>query len=304
MNIRKPLFDNLGLKAVSLLLAFLLWFNVSSEQVIERTVSVPVEFLNTPSSLEIFNDYTKSLDVHVSTRRGSLSSSGSNISAVVNLRNTGEGEHIIPITEANVRRPEGVTVLNITPSRITLVLERTRSRLVPIEPQIVGVPTPGYQITRVRTNPRELMITGPETRVRKAFKVVTEPIYVSGVKDSIERNVNVDIEDSKLRIDRVTPVEVEVLIEPERSTERLIVPLFSGHGLRTPTRTLELQVSYPKTYRSAVKASMFSLRVDRPVDAVPGEEREVVPQIILNKQVENIVRVDKVTPERVKVRIL
>ncbi|HEY2931004.1 MAG TPA: CdaR family protein [Acidobacteriota bacterium] len=302
-DLRKIFFENVSLKAVSLLLAFLLWFNVSSEQVIDRTLSIPVEFLNTPADLEISNDYAKMLDVHVRTRRGFLNSTNnSGISAVVNLQGATRGERIIPITEANIRKPDGVTISNVSPSRITLVLERTVHKLVPIEPVIAGTPLPGYQISRVWADPGEIQITGPESRVNRAFKAITEVVHVSGAKRSIQRDVNVDISDSKLRIERVNPVRVEVLIEEERAIEKITIPLSLGKGLRAAIKSVQLQVSYPKNYRKTLKPSMFIAKVDRSALG-SSKEREVVPTIAITGLVDRSVRIDKVNPERVKVRM-
>ncbi len=303
MDLRKLLFDNLGLKLVSLLLAFLLWFNVSSEQVVDRTVTVPVEFVNMPSNLEISNDYTKNLDVQVSTRRGSLSGANVNISAVVNLQDAPEGERIIPITEANIRKPDGVAIQNISPSRITLTLEKTRSKLVRVEPQISGKPAPGFQMTQVTVTPAEIMVSGPESRVQHATRAITEPIDISNVKGSVEHEVNVDVPDAKLRIDRVSPVRVEILIEEQRASETLTVPLVAGQGLLPAVRSVELQVSYPKTYRRSLKPSMFSVRLEKPEYARRGQELELTPQVTMQEKPQ-LIRVDKVIPKRVKVKVL
>ena len=304
MNIQRLLLDNWGLKGVSLLLALLLWVSVSSEQVVERTVSVPVEFLNAPPALEISNDYVRTLDVQVSTRRASLIGGMGAISAVVDLHGAPAGERIVTITEDNIRRPDGVTIVNITPSRIALVLERTWRKLVPVEPQITGTPASGYQMTKAETSPAQVMIMGPESRVRKATKTTTELINIGGATDLMQREVNVDIADSKLRIDRVDPVRVEILIEELRQGERVTVPLMVGPGLRTAARSVQLQVSYPKGYRRPVAPSMFAARVERPAEAVAGVELELQPQIAIHAQPEGVVRVDKVIPDRVKVRVL
>ena len=47
MNIlREFLFNNIGLKLISLLLALLLWLQVAGQQTVQRTLSLPVEFVN------------------------------------------------------------------------------------------------------------------------------------------------------------------------------------------------------------------------------------------------------------------
>ena len=303
MNFRGILLHNLPLKLVSVGLAALLWFNVASEQVVERTVSAPVEFLNVPPSLEISNDYVRTLEVHIGTRRGLLMGGFTPISAVVNLQDAREGERIIPITEDDVRKPDGVTVLNITPSRVTVLLERTQARLVPVEPQIWGTPARGYQLTQSDAFPSEILVTGPGSRVIKAAKATTESIDISGAASSLQRDVNVNISDPKLRIDRVNPVRVQVLIEPVRHNESITVPLVVGPGLQSTTRTLQLNVSYPQDMNLSLGPNLFTARLDKPAEARGGQDLDLPPRVVVDSEIGHAVRVDRVIPSRVKVQV-
>ncbi len=44
-------FRNLGLKALSVAIALLLWLSVSGEQIVERSLRVPLELQNIPDKL-------------------------------------------------------------------------------------------------------------------------------------------------------------------------------------------------------------------------------------------------------------
>ena len=69
-TVRDFFLSNLPLKAVSLMLAFLLWNQVASLRTAQRTVTVPLVIVNMPENLEISNDYLRQVDVEVRSRGG------------------------------------------------------------------------------------------------------------------------------------------------------------------------------------------------------------------------------------------
>ena len=140
--LRGLLLDNLGLKGISLLLAFLLWLQVGSQQNFQRTISVPVEFYNLPVDLEITGDYAKEVDVIIRAQRR-VESVG-RMSAVIDFKDARPGTAIVPLTaDRNITNgPSGVEVLGIIPARLRLELERIAEKTVRVEPEIQGKPAP------------------------------------------------------------------------------------------------------------------------------------------------------------------
>ena len=58
-------FRHLGLKALAVLLASVLWFTVAGEHIVERSLRVPLEFRNIPDAMEIVGNAPDSVDVRV-----------------------------------------------------------------------------------------------------------------------------------------------------------------------------------------------------------------------------------------------
>ena len=82
--LRSLILDNLALKILSLLLAFLLWVQIAGQQRVQRSVAVPVEFINMPVGLEITNDYPREVNVVIS-RPSSLRMDERQLAAVIDL---------------------------------------------------------------------------------------------------------------------------------------------------------------------------------------------------------------------------
>ena len=65
-------FRHLGLKLLSVAIAVLLWFTVSGEELVERSLRVPVELRNIPERLELVDNPPATVDVRGITTTSSL----------------------------------------------------------------------------------------------------------------------------------------------------------------------------------------------------------------------------------------
>ena len=302
--LRGLLLDNLGLKVISLVLSFLLWLQVGSQQNFQRTISVPLEFYNLPADLEITGDYRKEVDVIIRAQRR-VESVG-RMSAVIDFKNASPGTEIVPLIERNITNsPSGVEVLGIIPARLRLELERITEKTVRVEPEILGEPASGYQLAAIRAWPSEVTVTGPESSVDKMTRARTVPIDVSGRSTSFTHSADLDPQDPRLRIDLSTPVEVEIDIEEERrevSFAKISIEVEpKKQGVRLLTRSLKLVGSVPISFEGKLTAKDFRARV-LVGDLEPRDEPyELVPVIFspLNGQF----RVEALQPGKVKVRV-
>lgn len=301
--LRRLLLNNLGLKGISLVLSFLLWLQVGSQQDVQRTISVPLEFYSLPADLEITGDYRKEVDVIIrAQRRVELVG----ISAVIDFEDARPGTEIVPLTERNIANsPSGVEVLGIIPARLRLELERIAEKIVRVEPEILGKPAPGYQIAAVRAWPSEVTVTGPESNVDKMSSARTVPVDVSGRSASFTSSADLDPQDPRLRVDLSTPVEIEIDIEEERrevSFARISIEVEPRRpAVRLLTRSLKLVGSVPISFEGKLSARDFKARVQVGELEARDEPYELVPVIFspLNRQF----RVESLQPEKVKVRV-
>ncbi len=93
--LREFFLNNLGLKAISLLLAFLLWVQVASQERVQRTVTLPVELVNMPPQLEVSNDYVKSVEADIRSERGSSALDERALAVVIDLASSGPGTPLL-----------------------------------------------------------------------------------------------------------------------------------------------------------------------------------------------------------------
>lgn len=205
-------FRHLGLKVLAVALATLLWLTVAGEHVVERSMRVPLEFRNIPPQLEIVGDPPAAVDVRL---RGSSSLLGrldaGEVVAVLDLAAARPGTRLFHLTADEIRVPYGVEVSQVVPSTLSLEMERSASRMVPVVPAIDGEPAPGFVVGRITADPATVRVIGPESRLRQLANATTEPVSVAGLRDRLRDVVTVGVADSALRL--AEPQRAAVVVE-------------------------------------------------------------------------------------------
>jgi len=306
MNIlREFLFNNIGLKLISLLLALLLWLQVAGQQTVQRTLSLPVEFVNMAPEMEISNDYERRVDVVLRSRRGTSNFDDGSLTVKIDLRGATPGaEKSYPLSEDNIsNRPSGLEVVSITPTRIRLLLENTVRKSIAVVPELVGEPAEGFQVTKVQA-PR-VTIIGPQSRVQEVSEAQTEPIGITGLSSTLVRNVGVDIDDLALRMEPAS-VDIIITIEEERrevQVRRIPIELVpEGVEATLMTRRVEIVGTVPISFTGELTTQDFQASVNVQALEPRQESYELVPQITIVDQYAGIFRIQSVIPDRIKVR--
>ena len=215
-------FRHLGLKTLAILLATLLWLTVSGEHVVERSLRVPLEFRNIPEALEIVGSAPDTVDVRLRGSSIVLSRlQPGEIVAVLDLSTGRAGSRLFHIRNDEVRAPFGVEVAQVVPSTLSLELEKSARRVVPVVPQVEGEPAPGYVVGRTTSDPATVEIVGPDSRVRQISEATTEPISVKDAKTRIRDGVTIGVLDSAVRLAQPQNANVTVEIWPAPLEKKL-----------------------------------------------------------------------------------
>ena len=67
--------------------------------------------------------------------------------------------------------------------------ERTLQKMVPVHPRLRGLPAPGREVTEVTSDPAEVRISGPKSRVQEVESAFT----VSGMKRAMKASARIQI---------------------------------------------------------------------------------------------------------------
>ncbi|HEX5473565.1 MAG TPA: CdaR family protein [Vicinamibacterales bacterium] len=205
-------FRHLGLKLLSVALATLLWLTVAGEHVVERSLRVPLEFRNIPAELEIVGDPPSTIDVRVRGTSAQLSKlEPGEIVAVIDLGAARPGARMFHLRNDEISAPFGVEVTQVAQPTVSLDLEQSARRTVPIVPAIQGDPASGFVVGRITSNPATVEVVGPVTRVRQVAGATTEPVSVAGARARVRDVVTVGVLDSSVRLAK--PISASVVID-------------------------------------------------------------------------------------------
>jgi len=211
MRIRIP---HLGTKIAALVLALLIWLLVSGEQTVERVLSVPLEFTSFPAALELVSEAPSSVDVRVRGSSGTISRIAvGELAALLDLASARPGRRVFHITEADVRAPFGVEVIQITPASIELTLEAQTSRTVPVAARVEGTPAAGFAVTGVTVTPASVAVVGPAAMLDEVREATTEVVSVEGATGPVTDVVSVGVVHPIVRVRQARTVSVTVTIE-------------------------------------------------------------------------------------------
>lgn len=216
-------FRHLGLKALSLGIAVLLWMVIAGDQTVERGLRVPLELQQFPAGLELQAEPPALVDVRVRGSSDTLSRVGpGDIVAMLDLRAARAGQRFFQLTPEQVRAPFGVEVVQVAPPTVVFVFEPTAVKQLPIKPAVEGDPAPGYVVGAMTVDPPTVEITGPETAVKQATEAVTETVALNGAVSDVTETVTIGLLDPALRVKgvRTAAVKVQVRLGPRERTVR------------------------------------------------------------------------------------
>jgi len=213
--IRRYVLHNIGLKLISLLAATLLWMAIAREPMEEVTLSVPIEFQNAPTNLEISAEVLPQVQVRVSgpsTRTHALRPA--EVHAVIDLVGAKPGERTYDLSASRVRVPREMQVVQVIPSQFRISFDNRATRRVPVKPRVVGSSAPGFTLQEVLPDPDSVTIVGPEKHVAEVESVITDPVDASGVIGKATFTTHVYISDPLVRL--ASPSTVHVTVATER----------------------------------------------------------------------------------------
>ncbi len=262
-------FRNLGLKALSVLIALLLWFAVAGEKVVERRVRAPLELQNIPEGLEVVGDTPATVDVRLRGGSSTLAQLGvGDVVAVLDLSTARPGRRIFQLTPEQVRAPFGVEVTHVAPATTNLVFEQSLTRAIPVVASVEGEPAAGFVVDKVEVDPREVEVVGPESALRGVVQASTEPVSIDGASATVRETVTIGVPNNALRLTALRPARVVVDIVPvpaQRAMEKVPVRirnLGAGRSARAIPGAVTVTVRGPETALKDLGADAIEASVD------------------------------------------
>jgi YbbR domain-containing protein len=157
--------------------------------------SIPLEVVGNDPSLIITSDIPSSIEVSLRAPRSvweQLNAQERSVQATLDLSGLSAGEHEVDIQIRVQVRPYQIVLAN--PASVTVALERLDQRTLPLERMLSGQPATGYQAGNVTIEPKEVMISGPESIVKQAERARVR-VNLEGARENIDQSISVQVVD-------------------------------------------------------------------------------------------------------------
>ncbi len=226
--IHSALFDNLGLKFLSIVLAVTVFLLVNTDRDSEITKVVAVSY-TMPDDKVLVSDHVDEVRVTIRGpwRRLRRVNERPLDPIELDLRHARSGE--VAITPDMFHLPTGLTVASISPGTVHVVFDRRVEKVVEVSPQVAGHPQHGYVVSDVKAAPTTIKVRGAEGTLAALSVVRTREVSVDGRAETFTKDPDVDLPEGVEAIGS-RQVSVHVTVDEELVTRKLPGLVVSVHG--------------------------------------------------------------------------
>jgi YbbR domain-containing protein len=194
-RLRDRLVENWPIKITALGLAAIVWAAVAAEEPTTQLVPVRLD-VTPPEERSIVASLPEVQALVQGTAREIIKLYADPPTITVVLPDTISGAtYQLALSVGDIDGLEGaaVTVQQIEPRTVTIVLDELTRREVPVVHRVTIVPDSGYVlIDRPRVTPRSLTIEGPQSQIALVDTVFTVPLRLTAVTSAQRRRVAID----------------------------------------------------------------------------------------------------------------
>ena len=238
--------DRLTTKALVILgLLFLFLPNCTLDPV-ETDLLLPVDFANVPDDMVLTAFHTDKIEIKVKGDPQRITVlQEKNITYPADLYTDLEfdpagdsdsiepGTYLLPVDRNRIPLDPKVTVLEISPSYLSVRLEKKITRTFKISVPYTGEPAKGHVALAPAPEPSFVALTGAQPLIEGLDTLKTKPVDLAGANETFKKEVPLDLENPLLFSPDQAMFIVTVPIQPElgeRTIEGLPIRLVNAQG--------------------------------------------------------------------------
>ena len=196
----KWLIRNLRTFGLALLLAIAVWISAVTaadpDEVRTYPRVVPLEIIGQDPRLVIVGSLPERVNVTLRAPRSTweqLTANDGQVRAILDLSGLDAGQHALDVQLQVKVQP--VRVISVTPQKLDVSLETLATKTITVELAIRGEPAIGYEAERPVISPREITLSGPQSKVEQVTRVITD-LNIAGVRQDVQSSLVPRILDS------------------------------------------------------------------------------------------------------------
>lgn len=228
---------NVGLAALSVVLAFALWIFVTDTENPTRSgvlpIDVEVEPVSVPNDVAL-TEPLETVRIRVQVAADVWDSlTTADFKATVDMDGLQPGSYDLPVRVRTLTGRGGLRVTQVIPDRVAVELESLFSKSVPVTVELAGAASTGYEARDPRSDQETVLVTGPQSRVSLVTQAVAT-VDLTGRTDVVQQAVRLEPRDDRgFLVEGVSVepavVEVSVSIQQTQFARALVVsPALTG----------------------------------------------------------------------------
>ena len=212
--------QNLTLKIASVLIATGISFYVSSDT--NSSVvgfSVPIELKNLPQNQVLVSPRAPQAQVSIKGPAFLVSRIATQKKTFkVSVPDGATNQFTLPLSAKDLGLNPEVRILSIEPPSLSVTLDKLVKKDVQVKVRRIGELPQGSRMADVEIQPARIILEGPDHEVRNIRVVETEPVDVSNVHETLERELKIILPPGTLSTVKPESVNYSIKIEDEASS--------------------------------------------------------------------------------------
>lgn len=270
---------NLGTKLMALLLAIFVWFYIQQEYT-ERSTSIEVPLkLETPAGViaqaeDLKNKPVNSVRIVLEGPQRAIDEISSDLTCHHKVAMTKLSPQSIPqiedIKESDFKLPPSLIIRKIDPPQIKVSLMKESKKYLKVETEKCwrGNPAKGYRLISVKSEPKEVLVRGPENILKNLNSIPCAPIDISSATSSFSQigkivpyinNKPVFTDDSFKLVVNISEEYGKIII---RTKINILIPPDFIYQAKTKPEEIEMTFEGPLESIKSLKKSQFTVFVD------------------------------------------
>ena len=192
---------------ILLFIFFAFYFSGCTTEPVETDLLLPVDFSNVPENMVLTSFYTDKIEIKIQANPKLIERINTeNIRYPVDLYTDLEfdpagasdsiepGAYLIPVEEKRIPMNPAIKILSISPSYLTVQLEKKIKKIFKLSVPYTGKPAKGYIVLEAATEPASVELTGAAPLIHSIKELKTKPIDLTNINETFKKKIPLDLD--------------------------------------------------------------------------------------------------------------
>lgn len=220
--------------AVSAAVMAIFIFTSCTQEPRETSLLLPVDYANVPDDMILTNFHTDKIEVRIKCRPQHIEKLSreslvypADIYTDLAFDPAGgtdaiePGRYLLPVDKNRIPLGSSVSIINITPSYLSIRLERKVTRVFKVMVPFIGETAKGYMALSPVCEPATVALTGAQSLINRIKQLTTKPVDLTNANEDFKKEVPLDLEQPELFTVAQSIFVVSVPIQPLPGTRTI-----------------------------------------------------------------------------------